>query len=49
MMYEEDIEEAAQKCIEVLGPVGKYEYPTPESLVNVVLMTHEHGKLWYGV
>jgi len=45
--FEEDIEEALAKCVEVLGPIGKYEYG-PGTHVSVVLATDKHGKLWYG-
>ena len=44
VVYEEDIEVAFQKCIDVLGPIGKYDMDGEYT----VLYTPEHGKLWYG-
>jgi len=42
--FEEDVELAFDKCVEVLGKPGKYEL-TGEF---VVLSTQLHGELWYG-
>lgn len=46
MIYEEELESAFDKCQEVLGKAGKYEYPA--MFVGVGVGTNEHGKLWYG-
>jgi len=44
-VYEEDVEIALAKCVEVLGPIGKY---VPENGMLKTIYTKEHGKLWYG-
>ena len=45
--FEEDIEDALNKCIEVLGPIGKYAFGS-DTHPGIVLATEKHGKLWYG-
>lgn len=42
--FEEDAEAAFAKCVEVLGPVGRYEM----SGGKYVIHTQKHGPLWYG-
>jgi hypothetical protein len=44
VVYEEDVEIALAKCVEVLGPIGKYEMGGECKAI----WTKEHGKLWYG-
>lgn len=44
IVYEEDVEVALTKCIEVLGPIGRYV----EGGSCKTLYTKEYGKLWYG-
>ena len=47
--YEEDIEAALAKCIELFGPIGKYIYPMKKGGVHGgIIFTPKYGKLWYG-
>ena len=47
--FEEDIEYAYNVCETYLGKSGKVEYPlTKRCIPNAVIVTKEHGKLWWG-
>lgn len=46
--YEEDIEQAMEKCVELFGPIGKYIHPMKKGGVTGVIFTPKYGKLWYG-
>ena len=42
--FEEDVEAAFAKSVEIIGPIGRYDVEGEYT----VLYTPEYGKLWYG-
>lgn len=47
--YEEDIEAAMTKCVDLFGPVGKIIHPMKKGGVHGgIIFTPKYGKVWYG-
>jgi hypothetical protein len=51
MVFEEDIEAATRTARRILGAPGRMLYrpaSRQDVVPNAVIMTKEHGRLWYG-
>jgi hypothetical protein len=49
IVAEEDVEVATESAIKILGAVDRIVYGSSVPVVNnALVMTRQHGKLWYG-